>query len=304
MAEVSKKQLTLEDVAPHSHDEIAELLAPSDSFSVYEDYGDFKILIVRKMTLEKQSLSFVSDFFLLKANSVFFYDREYGTFKKFTKGYEQLLRVLERAYFGNQRIVTGYADQIEKLEDDLFNRSIPGYFLDMWFDLKKDLSRVENYCSRNLVVFKEFLKKSDSLIKDLKDEYKDIEEGIQFQANNALTLSNRLDSLHNYYDSIKGDRLNKTILALTVISGIFLPLNLIVGFFGMNTDGLYFHGDPQGTEKVLIVLAVVLITCLLGLRIAKAIDHYILQFLLGRYDFYKNISNRLNELDQRLKGKV
>jgi magnesium transporter len=38
---------------------------------------------------------------------------------------------------------------------------------------------------------------------------------------------------------------------LTVISAIFLPLTLVTGIFGMNTGGLPFTDDPNGTLKVL-----------------------------------------------------
>lgn len=298
------KIATLEEVIPHSIEEVREILSQAEPYSVYEDYGDFKILLLRGMEVAQDTLSFTASGYILKLKEVYAWDRSTSQLHRLPKGFVGLLAHLEQIYVGNRRIVTGYSNEIEKLEENLFDRAIPGYFLDIWFDLKKDLSKIENYYSRNLMVYREFFKKSEPLFHDWRDEYKDIEEGIQFQATNALTLSNRLDSLHNYYDSIKADRLNKTILTLTVISGVFLPLNLIVGFFGMNTDGLYFHGDPEGTKKVVLVLAIVLVTCVLGLRIVKAIDHYVLQFLLGRYDFYKNISHRLKEFDQRIKGKV
>jgi magnesium transporter len=47
--------------------------------------------------------------------------------------------------------------------------------------------------------------------------------------------------------------MNKIMFVLTIISAIFLPLTLITGFFGMNTGGLPFTNDPDGTLKAIAV---------------------------------------------------
>ena len=138
----------------------------------------------------------------------------------------------------------------------------------------------------------------------LKDEFTDVSEDIQYQMANINSLKSRLDGVHHYHDSIKTDRLNKTLLSLTVISGIFLPLNLIVGFFGMNTPGLYFMNDVNGTQKVVVILVSVLLVCLLGIKLVQLIDHYLLRFVLGRYSFYKNLTQNLEDFGDRLRGKI
>jgi magnesium transporter len=45
--------------------------------------------------------------------------------------------------------------------------------------------------------------------------------------------------------------MNRSIYILTIISVIFLPLNLVVGFFGMNTGGLPFQ-HAMGTMDAFI----------------------------------------------------
>ena len=47
--------------------------------------------------------------------------------------------------------------------------------------------------------------------------------------------------------------MNKNIYYLTLLSGVFLPLTLVSGFFGMNTGGLPFTEDADGTLKVVII---------------------------------------------------
>ena len=273
-----------------------------DGFSVFEDYKSFQVFLIRRLTVAEGRLGFHTESFLIKDLQVFKYQPESQTFEQMPQGFTDLFEALEVYYEKNQLLVSGYATEIERLEEFLFGRRIPGYFMDLWFDIKKDLSRIENFYFRNLLVYREFYRKQEKSFGELADEFKDIEESIQFQTTTVQTLKSRLEGLHNYFESIKNDKLNKTLLTLTVISGVFLPLNLIVGFFGMNTEGLYFHGDPAGTQKVVITLATVLFVCLLGGKVIQLIDSYILRYILGRYNFYQNILKRVTELDKHLKG--
>lgn len=50
----------------------------------------------------------------------------------------------------------------------------------------------------------------------------------------------RIDILYTLTSAIKNEKMNKSIYLLSILSSIFLPLNLIVGFFGMNTNNLFF----------------------------------------------------------------
>lgn len=289
-------------VSAHLATEVNEFFKSSDQLSTFENYGDFQVFVIRRMSVASKELGFQSEGFLIKGSDVYQYNRDSISFRQLSHGFQSLIELLEQFYHQNQLLMNSYSSEIERLENFLFNRSIPGYFMDLWFDIKKDLARVENFYFRNAVVYREFQRKMEDRFGEWHDEFKDIDENIQFQSTALQTMKGRLESLHNYYESVKNDRLNKTLLTLTIISGVFLPLNLIVGFFGMNTEGLYFHGDPSGTQKVLITLGLVLLVCLLGGKIIQLIDAFILKYILGRYNFYQNILKRVAELDQRLKG--
>ncbi len=246
--------MKLEEIIEHSLGEVAELVAATDPYSAFEDYDSFKVLLLRRIEFGAEDLRFKSEVFVLKAGEVFHLEREKQSFQKLEKDYLGLVTLLDSYYKKNLRIINAYTDQLEKLEDDLFDRNLSNVFMDMWFNLKRDLSRIENYYYRNGIVYHEFLRSSMPLFGAYTDEFKDIEDSIRFHSSNINTLKSRLDGVHHYHDSIKSDRLNKTLLSLTIISGIFLPLNLIVGFFGMNTTDLFFTNEHHGTRNVLLIL--------------------------------------------------
>jgi magnesium transporter len=295
--------MKLNEIVEHSELEVEEMLSMNEPYSAFENYIDFSILLLRRIEFTKDKLDFKSEFFILKEKQVFYFDRDKNDFILLKKAYLDLVRQLEGYYRNNQKIINAYASQVESLEDDLFDRNLSSLFMDIWFDLKRDMSKLENYYYRNGIVYHEFLKASESHFDRCKDEFKDIEDGINFHSSNINTLKSRLDGVHHYYNSIKGDRLNSTLLTLTVISGIFLPLNLIVGFFGMNTSGLFFSNEASGTQKVVYILLSVLGVCVLGIQAVRLANKYILRLLLGRYSFYKNISKRIEDISDRLSGK-
>jgi len=50
--------------------------------------------------------------------------------------------------------------------------------------------------------------------------------------------------------------MNNVMFILTILSAIFMPLTLVTGFFGMNTGGLPFVDDSDGTLKVVVITAI------------------------------------------------
>lgn len=285
------------------HSEVKKILLSENSVSRFEDYGSFQLLILRRILFDKVAMSFTPEIFIFQAEGVHHYNKESGEFDLVQESYSGFVELLEFYYSNNQKLIIGYSDGIENLEESLFERKIPKIFMDNWFDFKKDIAKIENFYSRNIFVFQEFLKKMEIYHAGFPEIFSLIENMILMHISNIHILNGRLDSIHHYYDSIKNDRLNKTMFTLTVISGIFLPLNLIVGFFGMNTDGMFFKDNLMGTRNVIILLCSVVLSVLLGVKIISTIDRYFLRFVLGRYDFYNNLVKRLNEFDSRIKGK-
>jgi len=88
----------------------------------------------------------------------------------------------------------------------------------------------------------------------LERNFEDIEEHLQRAYRNSGLLLEKLDALYNFNLTQTNESMNQTVYVLTLLSGIFLPLNLIVGFFGMNTTSLPFTVGDGGTYKVVWLL--------------------------------------------------
>ncbi|HDX6325111.1 TPA: hypothetical protein RPW20_001802, partial [Campylobacter fetus subsp. venerealis] len=73
--------------------------------------------------------------------------------------------------------------------------------------------------------------------------------------------ASRLAITFSYYNSLKDKKHNKNLYILTVISAFFLPLNLITGFFGMNTGDMFLSGK-YGTTIVLLSIIFIIITAI------------------------------------------
>jgi len=155
-----------------------------------------------------------------------------------------------------------YHIAIDNLEESIYLNSISDTFMQEWLSYKKDVSLINRLMFHSSITIEQFvvnLKKDTNLhfnmhaLEDIKEETKrvyDLSKG-------AL---DKLDNLYNFYRAKVDEKMNKNVYYLTLLSGIFLPLTLLTGFFGMNTGGLPYTDDPIGTWKVVgisIVLEII-----------------------------------------------
>jgi Mg2+ and Co2+ transporter CorA len=75
---------------------------------------------------------------------------------------------------------------------------------------------------------------------------RDILEHIERVAHHVRRLEQSAETTVQMHFSIQGSRTNDIMRTLTVITAIFLPLNLITGFFGMNFDALPLIHQQRG----------------------------------------------------------
>jgi magnesium transporter len=270
--------------------------------SYYFSTPDYDLLIIRLFEIEDDELLGVSIPYLIKRDEFFRYDRTQNHFVQYTSA-KDMLRSIELNSKKAERLVKRYIDEIDNLEDALYSRKIPSIFLDLWFDLKKDLTRIDRMLDRIEIVLKEFTEENEENEDFPDDTMSNIIEHIERYQRLANLHTHKLDTLYSYYNSLKNDKINNNIYVLTILSGIFLPLNLVVGFFGMNTQNLFFTNNPDGTYNVLFILALLFLILLIIFPVARIVHGYFLQKILDKFHIYNKIVSKIKNLTHNKSSK-
>ena len=257
---------------------------------------EYSLLIVRLFSIDEYGLTGVSKPYIIRANNVFMYNQDEDMLVELQDGLLTLSKSILADLTKSENLVKKYLDQIDRLEDSLYTRKIPPIFLDIWFDLKKDLTRIDRILERTFEVLKEFININETNTTFPKESFNNIIEHLLRYERMASLNSSKLDTLYSYYNSVKNDKINKNIYVLTVLSGIFLPLNLIVGFFGMNTQNLFFSKDPSGTYYVVLILGTLLVLALVAFPLFSFVERYILRRILGRFRVYRTLVANIKKL--------
>ena len=261
----------------------------------------FQVFFARYLKSSQEGLETASHSFLFIKEDIYHYDRGAKEFFKLKDGFRALADYLYDIYETNRNIYFEYAEEVDGLEDYLYARKIPRHYMDMWFNLKKGVAKIDRHYQRSLYVIKDVIKKNQEFSSFPLRDFEEIYETLNLSASNIQGQLAKLDNIHHYHTSIKNDRLNNNIYLLTVLSGIFLPLNLIVGFFGMNTENLLLKDNPQGTEIVIYLLIAIVVFILIGFKLLKFLDNYFLRFFFGKYKFYEKLTKKIGEADDVFK---
>lgn len=248
--------------------------------SVYESFSDYQILILRLPELWEGKVSilslrlpefweakgkFLSYGFVITAKGVCYYDKKINEFSNYPHGMKDLYHFLDTKIDALMDDMDMAQEKIAFIEEGLYKKYNPA-LMDRWHTLKKELSRSERVIVKAVDTLGHFIVKSKLTEDTLQNEFDDLHEHLERTLRSAIAANNQLDDLYRYYNLRSNDRMNRSIYVLTIVSVIFLPLNLAVGFFGMNTGGLPFQGTHFGTVYALesmILFAVLLISAVI-----------------------------------------
>lgn len=277
----------LKELLQDSHYEIFTKLDTPSQFIITEKY---KIILVRGVVVENHSLALHVRRFLVQDELILEYFLDKNSFQK-VASFETLWKNIKDILEHYDDVLDGYSEAVDEKEDSLYKRQIDSLFLNTWFNLKKDLATIDRVLVRLeyvLVRIQKFYNKAD---------IEELVEDISISRRFATFELGRLDAIYSYFYSLKNEKMNDQIFILTLISAIFLPINLIVGFFGMNTQNLFFSNAPQGTMYVVYLMFFVLISITATFFIYRFIKQKILLKLANQFSIHKKIKKTLLEND-------
>ncbi len=154
-----------------------------------------------------------------------------------------------------------FSDRLDAWRSELFKRDFNDWSL--LFEYKRELRKLESLCEQQTDALMEWRENSRSEIDELLEiRYRDLSEHIQRVSRNTINLQSEIEYLTQLQFSISAQRTNEVMRFLTLVSAIFLPLNLIAGIFGMNFEDLpliHTHGGSLSALIGMFSLAVTLV---------------------------------------------
>lgn len=236
--------------------------------AIFTSHPEYDLFIFRVPLLREDELLVESYGFVVTEKESFYYDKQSGTLEPLKGKYLGLYNRLDAIVDKLLENIAECDEAVGAMEDELYDNTAGSDYIEHWFDLKKNVSRMERILFKSLGALKEKVHsfKDDAAFPE--NNYHDLLEHVDRSHRYSAMMMTKLDNIYNFYNTRMNEKINTTVYLLTVISAIFLPLNLIVGFFGMNTSGLPFTDGKEGTWSVTYVLLALFIMMLvyLGLR--------------------------------------
>lgn len=221
--------------------------------SVFFRHDNYDLFILRTPKIIDNRLIPISKSYIITENSYYYYDKEKSKFVDLVDA-RGFYRILNQDIDSIMKMVSDYVKETEEIEDSFYEGKVIKDFNKQWVIYKNELIKINRILSKAIEVFSIFIssyKKEDDY---LERNFEDLSEHLTRAQRNCGMMLEKLDALHNSYITQNNEQMNRTVYILTLLSGIFLPLNLIVGFFGMNTTSLPFTQDNGGTFSVITVL--------------------------------------------------
>jgi len=231
----------------------------------------YSLLILRLPEIENQNIKITSYAFIIKDNECYIYDREKEAFKRLGSLFDINSYIEEKSHklIAN---IQQYHFEIEQLEESLYEDNISKIFMQKWLSFKKDVSLINRLSFHSKLAYELFIKYFKKELKDDELDFIDVLEHLNRLKDLSFSAMEKLDNLYDFYRAKVDEKMNRNMYYLTIISGIFLPLTLITGFFGMNSGGLPLVDDPNGTFKVVVIsviLEVIFIAPLIFMNFQK-----------------------------------
>lgn len=208
----------------------------------------YEILILA-FPLKEKELKVESFAFVFDEKTSYYFDKKSHEFVDF-KTMQNVYELLNEKTNATMKLVANLHESIDWMEEKLYENAHFKTFMRSWLGHKKDLARLLRLIGVAEEVLEEFIQNYAKEEDFLATHFQDIHEHLERTSRSVLLAIEKLENLYNFYTSRNNERMNKTIYLLTIFSGIFLPLNLIVGYFGMNTQGLPFSEIPNASTVV------------------------------------------------------
>ena len=158
----------------------------------------------------------------------------------------RMVNYMVDSYLDLRRLLT---KQLGYLQQELFNGSGRAETWQMLLDSRNALHLLEDTCEDQRAAITEWIDALDEWPAAdepaaqrerelLRVRSRDVQEHIERVLGHVRRLESSAETAVQMHFSAQSNRTNEIMRTLTVLTAIFLPLNLVTGFFGMNFEGL------------------------------------------------------------------
>jgi len=214
--------------------------------SIFIDTPEYNMLILALPAYVENEIVINPCSFVFNDTEYYYYDISDDRFVS-CGSMEQIYEIINAKTTLVMDMMEEFHDAIDCVEDMLYNNKAFKTFNSYWLTNKKKLSKISRLLIVAIDAVEDFLEvcvKDDS---PLAVHFKDIYEHLERTDRSATYALEQLANLYSFYDSRNSERMNSIMYFLTILSGVFLPLSLIVGYLGMNTHGLPLVDNEYGT---------------------------------------------------------
>ena len=177
-----------------------------------------------------------------------------------------LAAFLESLLSGDYTVLETIEDNLSEQEDALLGKEIDKDFNIRLLQIKKQLSRRHTYYAQLLDIAEAVCENDNEIFEDANLIYVDnVSKRISRLHDDAAALKGTVEHLQDAYSSYLDMKMNSTMKIFTVLTSIFFPLTIIVGWYGMN-----FQYMPEFTWKygyvyvILLSVVTILVFAIIG----------------------------------------
>lgn len=183
-----------------------------------------------------------------------------ATLEKMVYSFLELLVSKDRLFLEN------VGNEITALEETVFNDEADDSFNVTVLHTKRRLLALRNYYNQILDITEAIDENENGLFAEENMMYiSNLAQKVTRLREDADSLSSSLMHLQDAYSSFMDAKMNRSMKLLTVITTIFFPLTIIVGWYGMNFDSMpEFHWKFGYLFVILLSVAVVVLFGLLA----------------------------------------
>jgi magnesium transporter len=163
--------------------------------STFEEYQDYRILVLRLPEQMSKKSKIHSYGFIMTEESVYYYDKKQKDFTQFPAALNDMYHFLDDKIDTLMHDIEIVQDKIVSLEESLYKK-FTAPFMDHWYNLKKELSRSERVILKAVDILKLFIVKSKGSEVFPLNEFNDLHEHLERTLRSNVAANDQLDNLY------------------------------------------------------------------------------------------------------------